>query len=198
MVSRGTALEFSEGLAATGPGVSSQSLPPLRIVDGQRWHVVHTQPHAEMRAVAHLERQGFETFCPSVRRTISHARKKSTVLAALFPNYVFVRFDPDQDQWRRINGTRGVVRLISHGEVPSAVPDGVVAELQLRTGEDGALDWTSSLRIGDQVKISEGPFTDLIGTLEHLDASGRIRVLLNLLGRSVSVALQGRKVMPAR
>lgn len=165
-------------------------------VAGDHWYVVHTQPHNECRAITNLDRQGFLSFNPCVRRTIRHARKRSTVLAPLFPNYVFVQFDPSRDQWRCINGTFGVVRLITNGEVPSAVPDCVITALRARIGDDGAMDWTLSLRVGDQVRIVEGPFADFIGTLEHLDAAGRVRVLLDMLGRSVSVVMAGNAVAP--
>lgn len=164
--------------------------------DCARWYVVHTQPHNETRAITNLERQRFVTFNPCVRRVIRHARKKTVVMAPLFPNYVFVRFDPSRDQWRRINGTFGVVRLIANGDEPSVVPDGVIAALQRRIGDDGTMDWAEALHIGDQVRITDGPFADLVGTLEHLDSAGRVRILLDLLGRSVSVMMPGETVIP--
>jgi transcription elongation factor/antiterminator RfaH len=169
----------------------------LSAVESGRWFVVHTQPRRESFAIEHLHRQGFGTFCPMFRRTIRHARKRTTVLSALFPNYVFVQFDPSRDQWRCINGTRGVVRLISHHDVPSMVPAVVVVALQQRLRDDGAMDWTTTLAVGEAVKVIEGPFADLIGTLERLDACGRVRVLLDLLGRSVSVVMSGQIIAPA-
>ena len=60
---------------------------------GERWYVVHTQPHAEKRAICHLERQGFFIFCPRMHKTVRHARKTTRVLAPMFPNYLFVRLD---------------------------------------------------------------------------------------------------------
>ena len=165
-------------------------------VASERWFVVHAQPKNEMRAVANLNRQGFQTFCPCVRHTVRHARKSTLVLQPLFPGYVFVRIDVSVDQWRSINGTRGVIRLITNGDDPVPVPVGIVEDMQRRISPDGAMDWTSSLKIGDQVKISDGPFAAFIGTLEKLDASGRVRVLLDLLGRSVTVSLRAETITP--
>ncbi len=162
-----------------------------------RWYVVHTQPHGEARAAGHLERQGFRTFYPCTRKVVRHARKQSASLAPLFPNYLFVELDLERDQWRSVNGTRGVVRLIANGDEPAAVPQGVVEALQKRMDSNGAVDWTLSFKVGDRVRIAEGPFASLLGTLDHLDASGRVRVLLELLGRSVCVALRGEALLPA-
>jgi transcriptional antiterminator RfaH len=162
--------------------------------DAARWFVVRTQPHGEARAITNLIRQGFNTFNPCIRRTVRHARKETTVLSPLFPSYVFVRFDPTRDQWRCINGTFGVIGLITNGEFPSAVPDGVIAALEARIADDGSFDWAPALHVGDRVRITDGPFTDLLGTLEHLDGSGRVRVLLELMGRAVSVVMGGQTV----
>ena len=189
---------------ATGPTASSDegeqqsaAQSDLSAVAGERWFVVHAQPKNEMRAVANLDRQGFQTFCPCVRHTVRHARKSTLTLLPLFPGYVFVQIDVSVDQWRSINGTRGVIRLITNGDDPVPVPVGIVEDIKRRISPDGAMDWTSTLKIGDQVKISDGPFAAFIGTLEKLDASGRVRVLLDLLGRSVSVSLPAEKIAPA-
>jgi transcription elongation factor/antiterminator RfaH len=164
---------------------------------GALWYVVHTQPHAEGQAIHHLEIQGYQVFCPRYRKTVRHARQAKYVLAPLFPNYLFVRLDISRDHWRSVNGTRGAVRLLMRGETPQPVPRGVVEGLQGQTRADGTIDWSPIFKIGDVVRIADGPFAELLGTLEHFDAAGRVRVLLDLLGRSVPVALRGEAIMPA-
>jgi transcription antitermination factor NusG len=96
-----------------------------------------------------------------------------------------------------VNGTRGVVRLLMQGGTPQPVPKGIVEGLEARTREDGTIDLRSALKIGGTVRIVDGPFAEFVGTLEHLDAAGRVRVLLALLGRSVSVALRSEALLPA-
>ena len=161
-----------------------------------RWYVVHTQPCAESQAISRLELQGYRVICPRYRRVVRHARKARSVLAPLFPNYLFVRLDISRDQWRSVNGTRGVVRLLMQGGMPQPVPNGIVEGLQARMREGGTIDWRSALQVGGTVRIVDGPFAELVGTLEHLDAAGRVRVLLALLGRSVSVALRSEALLP--
>ena len=162
-----------------------------------RWYAVHTQPHAESRACAHLTRQGYRIFCPRFRKTVRHARQTTRTLAPLFPSYVFVQLDISRDPWRSVNGTYGVIRLVMQGDTPRPVPAGIVEAMQMSLCADGAINWAPSLRLGQRVQISDGPFTDFVGTLEQLDASGRVRVLLDLLGRSVSVALPSEALIPA-
>ena len=162
-----------------------------------RWYVARTQRYAEGVAAANLERQGFPTFCPLTRKSRRHARRFESVLAPLFPRYIFVRLDLTSDRWRSVRSTRGVAHMIMQGEKPQPVAPGVVEVLQQRTSADGSIDFTRRLEIGQSVRIAHGPFAELIGTLEHLDSAGRVRVLLSLLGRSVSVALKGQDLLPA-
>jgi transcriptional antiterminator RfaH len=110
---------------------------------------------------------------------------------------VFVRFNAEERPWRCINGTRGAIRLITNGETLAPVPMGIVERLQSMTSDCGAMNWLPKLNPGDKVRIEDGPFTALIGTLERLDPSGRVRVLLDLLGREVSVTLSSEAISPA-
>jgi transcriptional antiterminator RfaH len=131
-----------------------------------------------------------------MRKTVRHARKVRCIFAPLFPNYLFIRLDITGDLWRSVNGTRGVIRLIAQDETPQPVPTGIVESLQARMSEDGSMNWALSLKIGQVVRISHGPFADFVGTLERLDAADRVRVLLNMLGRSVFVVLHSKALIP--
>lgn len=175
----------------SAPGVASHGAA------GERWYVVHTQPHAEGRAISNLERQGYRVFCPRTRKTVRHARKLTHVLAPLFPNYLFLQMDVTRQHWRSVNGTFGVSRLIMQNDMPQPVRFGVVEAIKARICEDGAINWASSLKIGQPVKICDGPFANFVGTLEHLDAAGRVRVLLDLMGRAVSVSARSEMLIPA-
>jgi transcriptional antiterminator RfaH len=163
----------------------------------KRWYVVHTQPACEERAAMHLATQGYRVFCPRFRKTVRHARKCTSKLAALFPGYLFVMLDPSHDRWRAINGTRGVIRLLTLGDAPQPTPAGVVEDLQAQTDDHGALVLAPALSVGQRVRIAEGPLADLVGTLQRLDGADRVRVLLDLLGRSVPASLQGGMLDPA-
>jgi transcription elongation factor/antiterminator RfaH len=161
-------------------------------IDDMRWYVVQAQPGAESRAAQHLERQGYPTFYPRYRKTIRHARERISTMAPLFPSYLFVGLDASRDRWRSVNGTRGVVRLLTQGDIPSPVPRGMVEALRERTNADGAIDWAP----GQVVRVAEGPFEDFVGTLTRLDGAGRVCVLLDILGRTVSMTVRCEALDP--
>ncbi|HEX5472878.1 MAG TPA: transcription termination/antitermination NusG family protein [Lacipirellulaceae bacterium] len=175
------------------PTIEEQQGPAV----GKRWYVVMTQPHAETRAVANLEKQDFPAFCARFYKSRRHARRLESVLVPLFPRYVFVQLDLSCDRWRCCRGTRGVAHMIMQGERPQAVAAGVVESLLRQTRLDGSIDLTGRLELGQSVRIAHGPFAGLVGTLAQLNSAGRVRVLLHLLGRSVSVGLSGEALLPA-
>jgi transcription elongation factor/antiterminator RfaH len=168
----------------------------LKLQDGERWFVVHTLPHQEKRAQIQLENQLYRTFLPKREKTIRHARKLTTVVAPFFPRYMFIILNPEHDQWRPINGTLGVARLVMQGERPNPVPPGIVEPLIASTGPDGLLQLRlgPQLKVGDSVRLTQGPFAEYLGTLDRLDESGRVRVLLDMLGRQVPVLAEGHHV----
>ncbi len=169
---------------------------PFHLIEGERWYVVHTQPHRESRAQAHLTAQGFRAFLPRHRKTVRHARKLKTVSAPLFPCYLFVVLDLGRDRWRSVNGTFGVLRLVAGDESPIPVPAGVVASMVAKCGSDGHLNLGRSLEVGDRVRVLSGPFADLIGELTRIDGAERVRVLLRLLGSEIPVSIGARRARP--
>ena len=111
----------------------------------KNWYVVYTQPNGENLADLHLQRQGFEVYLPRYSKMISHARYLKKVSRPLFQRYLFVRLNIETQLWRSINGTLGVTRLVSRGEKPVAVPEGIVDELKKREDEKTTLTINRSL-----------------------------------------------------
>jgi transcription elongation factor/antiterminator RfaH len=178
-------------------GQASGGEPLREDTNGDRWYVVHTQPHAELRVVANLLRQEFRPFCPLLAKTVRHARKVTQTQAPLFPNYLFVSLDVSRDRWRSVNGTFGVVRLLTYGDVPIPVPKGIVESIEARLSAEGVNDWSSSFACGQVVRICDGPFADLVGRIEHLDGARRVRILLDLMGRAVTVITRTDMLAPS-
>ena len=163
-----------------------------------RWYVVQSQPNAENRAVAHLERQGFTTYLPRYLKRRRHARRVDIVPAPLFPRYLFVAIDMTMQRWRSIYSTIGVAQLICNGDVPTAVPDEVVTTLKAREDAAGFIRLESRpLRTGDKIRILDGVFADCLGLYEGMTDSDRVTILLDLLGRKVRVLVCAEAVAAA-
>lgn len=157
----------------------------------KRWYVAFTQPRAESQAVRHLANQGFEPFLPLCRTLRRHARQVTVVARPLFPRYVFVALDPERDRFRAVGGTRGVSHLVMAGDRPAPVPVGVVEALRAQADPFGVVPLTSLALFepGAAVRIIEGALTGQVGRYEAMTPDRRVVLLLDLLGRQVTVDL---------
>lgn len=122
-----------------------------------------------------------------------HARQVTRALVPLFPRYFFVRFDLDMTLWRVINGTRGVVNLLTDGIRPLAVPAGVVKSLISQCDPHGvaSLNAMGMFSAGRSVKINSGVFAGQTGSITRilLEGSERVSVLLTLLGTEAELQI---------
>ena len=171
--------------------------PNLTLHGEERWFVVRTQPHREAKAEQQLANQHYRMFLPRFLKSRRHARKFETIRAPLFPGYLFIILDLTRDRWRSVNGTYGVDRLLTRAGAPEPVPHGLVEQLLLAANPAGVVNNRQDLEEGQTVRVTAGPFADLVGRLATLDDSGRVRVLLHLLGGEVPVGLPEGLVMPS-
>ena len=162
------------------------------------WYAVYTQPRNEERAYEHLARQSFDVLLPRYLKRTSHARRVSMVPAPLFPRYLFVSFDSEEQRWRAIRSTRGVIDLVGNCNGPVRVPESVINEIERRRDEDGfvVLARHADLQRGTRVRIECGPFANVEAIFQTHRDEGRILALLSLMGREVLVQLPIRSVTP--
>jgi len=175
----------------------SRARTSLELEENERWFLVHTQPNSERRAGLHLWAQGFRTHFPTIQKTVRHARQFRVVRAPLFPRYGFIILDPDRDRWLAVQSTVGVSSLFTCENRPIPVPEGITEALIRHTDAANLTLFNSNLYVGQSVRILSGPFADFVGTLERLDDAGRIRVLLDMMGTAVRVALRRSAICPA-
>ena len=158
----------------------------------RRWYVAMTHTKSEEVAHANLARQGFQAYLPRYLKLRRHARQTTEVKAPLFPGYLFVAIDMDAEQWRPIRSTIGVRDLISFGELPAAMPDGIVEEIRERENQAGVVPVAEPVpfKKGDAVKVLSGPMRDAVGWFERVADKDRIIILLEMLGRQVRLPLK--------
>jgi transcriptional antiterminator RfaH len=168
-------------------------------VIGARWYVVQTQVNGEAKAAQNLLRQGYEVYLPRYLKRRRHARKVDFTAKPLFPRYMFVAIDMATQRWRSIQSTFGVSRLVTNGDDPATVPEGVVQALRAREDDKGfiRLDSKPAFTPGDKVRVLAGAFMDSAGLFSGLADHDRVSILLDMLGRKVRVLLDADMVAAA-
>jgi transcription elongation factor/antiterminator RfaH len=170
----------------------NSAAPSRSLGEGSRWYAVQTRPRGESLALRHLQNQGFEAYCPRLRRIRAIGRNKVTTLDPFFPGYLFVSIDLERQRWRSVNGTIGVLRLVGFGNGesgrPSPVPPGLVERIrELSDGDE--LRFKERLCRGDAVRVTAGPFAELCGVLETAGSHERVTILLDILSKSTRVTI---------
>ena len=111
------------------------------------------------------------------------------MLRPLFPGYLFVQIDPLAGDWRKINNTRGVARLVQFGADSCPVPDTVIAALFERCDADHVLQDPGVLRVGKQARISKGPLSGLIAEIINIEPHSRVHLLLDIMGQATNISV---------
>lgn len=165
----------------------------------KQWFVVHTQPAKETIAQHHLSEQGFEAYLPQFKKTRRHARKTDEVLAPLFPRYLFVGLDLEVDQWRSVQGTRGVSYILVTDGRPAVVPLGIVEGLKDQETAEGLILINSMALFvkGDKVRVLDGAFKEYVAVFDKMDDKQRVQLLVNCLGREMNISLPSHAVEAA-
>ena len=78
--------------------------------------------------------------------------------------------------------------------LPVPAPHGVVESLMSATDDDGILHPDILLRSGQRIRVIDGPFADQLGILDHVGKSGAVRILLDIMNRSIPITIDRDKL----
>jgi transcriptional antiterminator RfaH len=152
----------------------------------KHWYVIYSKTRKEPQAQFHLARKGIESFFPRLQLPASEGARR---VVALFPNYFFARLDLATES-HYVMWSPGVKRFVSFSDAPLALDESVIAFLKENADADGVITARSQLRPGQEVEISAGPFSGLAAIIQDPpDAKGRVKVLLKLMSRNITVKL---------
>ena len=157
-----------------------------------KWYVISTKPYQENHAAMNLETVGVTAFCPKIKQKKTLQGRELSVIAPLFPGYLFARFDI-QSQYRAVTYARGVRKLVSFGSMPAMVDDIVVDSIKMRMSDGCLVLPQPSFEHGQVVKIQSGPLQGLEAVFERQMSDQQRAVLL-----LKALAYQMRLVVPLR
>jgi transcriptional antiterminator NusG len=169
-----------------------------------RWYVVHTQSGYENKVRQNLEARTssmnmegriHEVVIPTEDVVEFKGGRKVVVQRKVFPGYLLVRCELDDDSWYVIRNTPGVTGFVGQGNKPSPLPRrDVEAFLVVRkTGEAPTKRGKPRLEyeLGETVRVKEGPFADFSGEIVDINEDQlKVKVLVNIFGRETPVELE--------
>jgi transcription termination/antitermination protein NusG len=176
------------------------------------WYVVHTQSGYEKKVTANLgariqsmnmEDRIYEVVIPMEEVEEFKNGRKQTVQKKVFPGYILVRCQMDDESWYCIRNTPGVTGFVGqsrHGQKPTPLSRREVQTFLAAKGDGtGGMPTRKKPKleyeVGESVRVKEGPFADFAGTIAEINADHmKLKVLVNIFGRETLVEMDFSQV----
>lgn len=172
----------------------------------KNWYVVHTYSGYENKVKMNLEKRVesmgmedkiFRVIVPEDEEAEIKNGKKKMVKKKSFPGYVLTEMVMTDDSWYVVRNTPGVTGFVGssgHGAKPTPLMPGEIDVVLKRMGVSEPTVHVD-FEIKENVRVTDGPFTDFTGSIEHIDTDKqKIKVHVNMFGRETPVELDFSQV----
>ncbi len=174
-------------------------LPPVDVtVEGPAWYVIHCYSGYENKVRHNLEQRIetmgmkdkiFDVVIPTQEEIEVKDGKRRTVERHIFPGYVLVNLALSEDSWYVVRNTPGVTGFVGMGNNPTPLRPEEVAQIVKRM-EAEAPTVKVTFKVGERVRIVDGPFNDFRGVVSEIDMERtKVRVMVSFFGRETPVEL---------
>jgi transcriptional antiterminator NusG len=188
------------------PVSSSAELPPPEPTEEPAWYVIHCYSGYENKVRHNLEQrietmgmkdQIFDVVIPTQEEIEVKDGKRRTVERHIFPGYVLVNMQLTEESWYVVRNTPGVTGFVGMGNNPTALRPEEVSQIVKRM-EAEAPTVKVTFKVGERVRIIDGPFNDFRGVVSEIDMERtKVRVMVSFFGRETPVELDFLQVEKA-
>jgi transcriptional antiterminator NusG len=167
----------------------------------KKWYVIHTYSGYENKVKTNLEHRIesmnmahkiFTVFIPKETITeIKQGGRKVTSDKKVFPGYILVEMQLDDDSWYVVRNTPGVTGFVGSQAKPVPLSKDEVKRIQGSVGVSGAKPKSFTEFVeGMAVKVTSGPLAEFDGLISEVNADqGKIKVMVSIFGRETPVEL---------
>jgi transcriptional antiterminator NusG len=188
------------------PVSSSDELPPPEPTEGPAWYVIHCYSGYENKVRHNLEQRIetmgmkdkiFDVVIPTQEEIEVKDGKRRTVERHIFPGYVLVNMQLTEESWYVVRNTPGVTGFVGMGNNPTPLRPEEVSQIVKRM-EAEAPTVKVTFKVGERVRIIDGPFNDFRGVVSEIDMERtKVRVMVSFFGRETPVELDFLQVEKA-
>ncbi len=174
--------------------------------DNRAWYVIHCYSGYENKVRHNLEQRIetmgmrdriFDVVIPTQEEIEVKDGKRRVIERHVFPGYVLVNMLMSDESWFVVRNTPGVTGFVGMGTEPAPLRPEEVSSI-LRRMEAEAPHVKVTFKVGERVRIIDGPFNDFRGTVAEIDQErSKVRVMVNFFGRETPVELDFLQVEKA-
>jgi transcription termination/antitermination protein NusG len=188
------------------PVSASKELPTPEPTEGPAWYVIHCYSGYENKVRHNLEQRIetmgmkdkiFDVVIPTQEEIEVKDGKRRTVERHIFPGYVLVNMQLTEESWYVVRNTPGVTGFVGMGNNPTPLRPEEVSQIVKRM-EAEAPTVKVTFKVGERVRIIDGPFNDFRGVVSEIDMERtKVRVMVSFFGRETPVELDFLQVEKA-
>ncbi|MDX9859428.1 MAG: transcription termination/antitermination protein NusG [Rhodospirillales bacterium] len=169
------------------------------------WYVIHVYSGFEKKVAQSIEEQAKQTGMAELilkvlvpMEEVVEVRRGTKVNSErkFFPGYVLVQMEMTDETWHLVKNTPKVTGFLGGRGRPTPISEAEAQRImhQVEEGLDRP-KMSVSFEIGDQVRVSDGPFTSFNGNVEEVDEErARLKVSVSIFGRATPVELEYSQV----
>lgn len=166
----------------------------------RKWYVLHTYSGYENKVKKNLESRietmglennvfGIEIPTETVTEIKEGGRRVENE-KKVFPGYVLVRMEMDDRSWAAVRNTPGVTGFVGSQGHPEPLTRDEFNKIMKRSSAAAPKKTSSSLEVGQAVKVTSGPLAEFDGTIsEVMPEAGKVKVMVSIFGRETPVEL---------
>ena len=170
-----------------------------------RWYVIHVYSGFEKKVASAIREQAeqkaladrFEEILVPTEEVVEVKRgAKVSSERKIFPGYVLIKMDLDDETWHLVKNTAKVTGFLGGRGKPLPISEAEAARI-MRQIQEGIERPKPSItfEVGEQVRVSDGPFTSFNGFVEEVDEEkARLKVAVSIFGRATPVELEYSQV----
>ena len=170
-----------------------------------RWYVIHVYSGFEKKVAQAIREQAeqkslayrFEEILVPTEEFVEVKRgAKVSSERKIFPGYVLIKMDLDDETWHLVKNTAKVTGFLGGRGKPLPISEAEAARIihQIQEGVERPKP-SITFEIGEQVRVSDGPFTSFNGVVEDVDEEkSRVKVAVSIFGRATPVELEYSQV----
>jgi transcription antitermination factor NusG len=156
--------------------------------EGLKWYALHVHARKEQLVASQLQTRNLECFLPTYKSLRKWSDRTKEIQQALFPGYVFCRFDYENRQ--PVVMTTGVTQVVGTGKVAIPIADSEIEALQVAVSSGIPAQPWPYLRTGEYVQVNYGHLAGLQGILVNFKGNHRVVLSVTLLQRSLALEVE--------
>ena len=165
----------------------------------RHWHALYVRSRSEKKVLSQLEEMGIEAYLPLVTKVKQWSDRRKKIEEPLFKSYVFVH--SNAKEYLPILNVYGVMRFVTFEHEAVVVPDNQIVAIKrfvedYEHGEEFKMQNSEVLKVGQMVRIINGPMKGLQGRLETIYNKRHLIVYIEVVGQYIPVHLSRAKVEP--